>query len=385
MSQDRKKIIKIFCKKFLEVEKTPKSFSDILDLKPIVLKDCEESDNEILVKNKYKQIRNLAKIKPEKIDEIAKKINIKEDKLRKWVLAARLISRAWQKRNSYLKKEEMKINVLGLDNAGKTSMLENLSGKTQIGKVIDLEPTVGVDIRKIQSDSFNLLIWDFGGQVDHRNDYFDSPEDYFLQVDLILFVIDIQDTERYDEAMEYFERISDLLEFLNEKPYYLILLHKSDPDYLANPDFAMNLDLIRELFSNHLDEKKANYEIIQSSIYNYYAAEPEFAKMFKNFFGPKTKTKTTEESLEALSEMVLKLTTITIEGFRNLNSKTFATTEKMPEKQDNLKTPPAPPVSTLNKPPAPPPISSGKPSRKASHLDLMSELKKVFQKRKMME
>jgi len=47
-------------------------------------------------------------------------------------------------------------------------------------------------------------LWDFGGQIDHREEYLKEPEKYFFGINLVIYVIDIQDTERYDESIEYF-------------------------------------------------------------------------------------------------------------------------------------------------------------------------------------
>ncbi len=72
MSPDKEKIIKIFCKKFLDVEKTPNSFSEILNMNPDVLKECNKENEEKLKKYKITQIRHLVKIEPEKVKKIAK-------------------------------------------------------------------------------------------------------------------------------------------------------------------------------------------------------------------------------------------------------------------------------------------------------------------------
>ncbi len=48
MSSDKEKIIKIFCKKFLDVEKIPNSFSEILNMSLDVLKECNIEEGRIL-------------------------------------------------------------------------------------------------------------------------------------------------------------------------------------------------------------------------------------------------------------------------------------------------------------------------------------------------
>ena len=64
--------------------------------------------------------------------------------------------------------------------------------------------------------------------------------------------------------------------------------------------------MISEIISTSLSERNFNFELIQSSIYNFYANEPEFAKSFKNFFGPDKGANTIEEQVSLLSEMIIK-------------------------------------------------------------------------------
>ncbi|MHA1820971.1 MAG: ADP-ribosylation factor-like protein [Promethearchaeota archaeon] len=326
MSIERKKIIKNFCRRFLEVKEEPKSFSEILNLSPKVLKGCSDEEAEVLSKHGYKRIRDLTKIKVDNIKKVAEKIGLKEIQLRKWTLAAGLINRAWQKRSKYLKKQEMKIAVLGLDNAGKTSMLNSLSGKTQMGQVEDTAPTVGVNIRKIDSDNFQMIIWDFGGQIGHRHDYLQNPEEYFMQLDLIFYVVDMQDNDRYDESLDYFRQIMDIITFLAEKPYVLILLHKCDPDIINNSDFQLNLDFMRGAFEEIMTDTDLTYEIIESSIYNLYKTEPEFATTVKRFFSANKTSSDINENLQHITETLMTLSATIINKFEELKNLIYRAT-----------------------------------------------------------
>ncbi len=379
MSSDKEKIIKIFCKKFLDVEKTPNSFSEILNMSPDVLKECNIENVEKLNKYKIKQIRHLVKIDSKKVEKIAKETDINEELINKWILAAQLLSRAWQKRSLYLKKSKQKIIVLGLNNAGKTSMLESLKGKTKFGDITNLPPTKGVDIQKVEVENFNLMIWDFGGQEFHRQDYLKKPEEYFLQIDLIIYVIDIQDSERYDESLEYFEKILEIISYFKENPYILVLLHKSDPDIRQTVDFQINLEMISEIISTSLSERKFNFELIQSSIYNFYANEPEFAKSFKKFFGPDKVANTIEEQVSILSEMVIKLNNSIINQFQELKGLIKGSNLRVIQKAENviIKTG----NNTITQPPPPPPKKKIQQLKKVNRNEVMSELRKVFKLR----
>ncbi len=398
MSEVKKKIIDNFCTRFLkEMKEKPNLFSDILNMSPNILKDCSNNDSTILAEYKYKKIRDLGKIKYQDISNIAKTTNLNENKLRNWVLAAQLVSRAWKKRSLYLKKNEMKIGVMGLDNAGKTSMLEILSGKTQIGEIIDKEPTIGVEIRKIQSGNMNMAIWDFGGQIGHRHDYFSNPEEYFLQIDLIIFLFDVQDDDRFQEGLEYFRQIIEMVDFLKESPYFLIFINKCDPDLISDPDFLINLEYLRVEILSIFKKYKLSFELSESSIYNIYSVEPEFAKTFKNFFQNKNKSKSTEDMLSNIAESLLSNNIAMMKELRSI--KEILLSSSFDKKNLNLGEMNQIALSNkefkkslreINKPPPPPSMILDKSENDknfsgGTRTELMSELKKLFTLRRIVD
>jgi ADP-ribosylation factor-like protein 3 len=56
--------------------------------------------------------------------------------------------------------KEAKILVLGLDNAGKTTMLQQLTSNSPE----KTQPTVGFNVKTVKCDSYKLNVWDIGGQ-----------------------------------------------------------------------------------------------------------------------------------------------------------------------------------------------------------------------------
>ena len=50
-------------------------------------------------------------------------------------------------------------------------------------------------------------IWDFGGQEGYRKEYLDNFEKYLTGANKIIYVIDVQDSTRYDLALEYMENV----------------------------------------------------------------------------------------------------------------------------------------------------------------------------------
>jgi ADP-ribosylation factor related protein 1 len=65
----------------------------------------------------------------------------------------------------YTQKEEFNIIILGLDNAGKTTLLERIK-HIFLGSGLDpsrIAPTVGLNIGKVDIGSHRLNFWDLGG------------------------------------------------------------------------------------------------------------------------------------------------------------------------------------------------------------------------------
>ena len=61
-------------------------------------------------------------------------------------------------------KHPVKMLILGLDNAGKTTLLKNLSNED----CKNSEPTTGFNVKSINNENFNLELWDIGGQEEIR-------------------------------------------------------------------------------------------------------------------------------------------------------------------------------------------------------------------------
>ena len=180
-------------------------------------------------------------------------------------------------------KSAQKIIVIGLDNAGKTAILNKFGGRLGIDDLANLKPTKGVDRRHIKTEKsdLDLFIWDFGGQEKFRSKYLKNPEKYFLQVDLLIYVIDLQDSERFPESFEYFEQILKTLTILEEDPFVLIYIHKFDPDLKHDPETLLNIELLKDNLNQSLTSFGYDYEAYLTSIYSLITNEPEFSKYIK--------------------------------------------------------------------------------------------------------
>ena len=59
------------------------------------------------------------------------------------------------------KDKELRILLLGLDNAGKTTILKTMASESDVELV---KPTLGFNVKAVQSEGFKLNVWDIGGQ-----------------------------------------------------------------------------------------------------------------------------------------------------------------------------------------------------------------------------
>ena len=286
MSEAVKTIIKYFCDRFLDLDYYPTTLKAILDLDLVNLRSINDKDMEKFRKIDIINLRDLSKLENYGFEDLIETLQIQKSTLKNALIASTLIKNAWSKRKLYLKKPKLKVVVAGLDFAGKTSLINRLINEYNYNDIANLEPTIGANAEEYQSDKLDLILWDLGGQKDHINEYLTSPEKFFIQVDILIFVIDSQDDVRYLDAVKYLKDIIEILKFLKESPFILILLNKADFDMREDPDFQIKLEYLADKISKILkkSEKAWNFEIIPTSIYNYYSNQPDIVKSIKNIF-----------------------------------------------------------------------------------------------------
>lgn len=113
---------------------------------------------------------------------------------------------------------EMKILMLGLDNAGKTTILYKL----KLNKIKTSAPTVGFNVETVTYKNVKFNMWDVGGQERLRPLW----RHYFPATTALIFVIDSNDRDRMDEAKE--ELYSIISEKEMENVVLLVLANKQD-------------------------------------------------------------------------------------------------------------------------------------------------------------
>jgi small GTP-binding protein len=124
-----------------------------------------------------------------------------------------------------------KIIIAGLDNSGKSSLLLSFKGIQALSKFTNIEPTRGINQVEIDQFSQNFVIWDIGGQHQNREDFLKEFRTTITETKKLIYVIDIQDRERYDLALDYLKKIINQLKAKNIKVDLSIFLHKFDQNF----------------------------------------------------------------------------------------------------------------------------------------------------------
>uniref|UniRef100_A0A3Q2U2X4 ADP-ribosylation factor-like protein 2 n=1 Tax=Fundulus heteroclitus TaxID=8078 RepID=A0A3Q2U2X4_FUNHE len=116
------------------------------------------------------------------------------------------------------KEREMRLLMLGLDNAGKTTILKKFNGED----VSTISPTLGFNIETLEHRGFKLNIWDVGGQKSLRSYW----RNYFESTDGLVWVVDSADRLRLEDCRQ--ELSSLLLEERLAGATLLVFANKQD-------------------------------------------------------------------------------------------------------------------------------------------------------------
>jgi len=305
MSTDISNIINIFSKFLDKKEAKISKLNTLEDIKQLPIHSYKFFNKEIskLLKEilNVSTIEELSKINRDDPFEAIKKKSVEEQleinkkiedlkqtypelekKLKKAITISSIVVNVKDQEEVFEKKAQ-KIMIIGLDNAGKTAILTRYGGKLGISELANLKPTKGVHRQfiKTEESELDVFIWDMGGQKQYRNKYLKHPEYYFLQVDLLIYVIDIQDSERFADSFEYFEEILQILTTLEENPFIVIYIHKVDPDIKTEPEILLGIELLKDNINTLLLQYGFDYEAYLTSIYSLISNEPQFSKYIK--------------------------------------------------------------------------------------------------------
>lgn len=113
-----------------------------------------------------------------------------------------------------------KVCIVGLDNAGKTTIIHFVKR----GMYKSHSPTLGVNLETLVLNNLEILVMDLGGQVAFRENW----SQYLPSAQLVVFVLDGSDVQRFKEADQAFQNV--VKDMRADTPLFLVS-NKRDVEY----------------------------------------------------------------------------------------------------------------------------------------------------------
>ncbi|TNM97002.1 putative ADP-ribosylation factor-like protein 5C [Takifugu rubripes] len=113
---------------------------------------------------------------------------------------------------------EHKVVIVGLDNAGKTTILYQFLTK----EAVHTSPTIGSNVEQITVRKTHFLVWDIGGQESLRASWYS----YYCNTEIVILVVDSTDRERLSLTKEELHRMLSHEDL--QKAAILVLANKQD-------------------------------------------------------------------------------------------------------------------------------------------------------------
>ncbi|TEA22619.1 hypothetical protein DBR06_SOUSAS14710003, partial [Sousa chinensis] len=125
---------------------------------------------------------------------------------------------------------EMRILILGLDGAGKTTILYRL----QVGEVVTTIPTIGFNVETVTYKNLKFQVWDLGGQTSIRPYW----RCYYSNTDAVIYVVDSCDRDRIGISKS--ELVAMLEEEELRKAILVVFANKQDMEQAMTPSEMAN-------------------------------------------------------------------------------------------------------------------------------------------------
>lgn len=132
-------------------------------------------------------------------------------------------SKIWTK---LLGKKDVRMLMVGLDAAGKTTILYQL----KMGETVKTIPTIGFNVETLDYKGLNFTVWDVGGQDKIRVLW----KHYYQNTDGLIFVVDSNDRDRVDDASDELKKM--LAEEELKDCVVLVMANKQDLSGAMSPN-----------------------------------------------------------------------------------------------------------------------------------------------------
>ncbi|XP_053171423.1 ADP-ribosylation factor 4-like [Scomber japonicus] len=131
-------------------------------------------------------------------------------------------------------KKPVRILMVGLDAAGKTTILYKL----KLAEVVTTIPTIGFNVETVEYKNISFTVWDVGGQSVIRPLW----RHYYVNTQGLIFVVDSTDPERIKEAADELHKMLEDDELRDAT--LLVFANKQDlPRAMPVSDIAEALSL----------------------------------------------------------------------------------------------------------------------------------------------
>uniref|UniRef100_A0A0N5AUM5 ADP-ribosylation factor n=1 Tax=Syphacia muris TaxID=451379 RepID=A0A0N5AUM5_9BILA len=131
-------------------------------------------------------------------------------------------------------KKQVRILMVGLDAAGKTTILYKL----KLGDIVTTIPTIGFNVETVEYKNISFTVWDVGGQNKIRALW----RHYFQNTQGVIFVVDSNDRERVEECREELHKMLEEDELRDS--VLLVFANKQDlPNAMSAAELTEKLAL----------------------------------------------------------------------------------------------------------------------------------------------
>ncbi|XP_064472588.1 ADP-ribosylation factor-like protein 6 [Ornithodoros turicata] len=142
-----------------------------------------------------------------------------------------------------LKKKQASVLIVGLDNSGKSTILNHFKPDEQ--KSVEIVPTVGFNVDSFKMNNLSLTAFDMSGQGRYRSLW----EHYYKDTHGVIFVIDSTDSLRLVVAKDELDMMLQHKDMKDRALPILFFANKSDlRDALSSVKISqsLGLDLLKD-------------------------------------------------------------------------------------------------------------------------------------------